>query len=309
MSARVVTGTFSVLALLLTGLVAAAPGTAESASGPGVKASVADRGAGRAADPVLVGAGDIASSGTGDSATASLVDAIAGTVFTVGDNVYDSGTAAQFTSYYAPTWGRFKARTRPAPGNHDYVTSGASAYYSYFGSLVGPSGRGYYSYDLGNWHVVSLNSEVPASTGSAQETWLRADLAASTRPCTLAYWHRPLFTSGANHGPSPETRPLFQALYDHGAEVVVTGHNHQYERFAPMNPAGTVDSARGVREFVVGTGGAAFYPFGSVQPNSQVRNSSTFGVLKLTLHQDGYTWAFVPQAGRTFTDGGTGSCH
>jgi len=245
-------------------------------------------------DPVLVGAGDIANSGSGDSATAALINNLpSANVFTMGDNVYDSGTTSEFNTYYEPTWGAFKARTRPAPGNHDYNTSGATGYHGYFGALAGPSGRGYYSYDLGNWHLVSLNSEVSMSVGSAQETWLRSDLAASTKPCTLAYWHQPLFTSGANHAPNAATRPLFQALYDYNAEVVVTGHNHQYERFAPMNP----------------TGGAGAYSFGTIQPNSEARSTGTFGVIELTLHANSYDWQFVPEAGKTYSDSGTTACH
>ncbi|NUT32341.1 MAG: DNRLRE domain-containing protein [Hamadaea sp.] len=260
-------------------------------------------------DPVLVGAGDIASSGSGDSATAALLDGISGTVFTMGDNAYPDGTASNFSTYYEPTWGRHKARTRPAPGNHDYHTSGATGYYGYFGTNAGPSGRGYYSYDLGNWHVVSLNSEISMSAGSAQEQWLRADLAASTKPCTLAYWHKPRFTSGANHAPNTSTGPLVQALYDYNADVIVTGHNHHYERFAPMNPSGAADSSRGIRHFVAGMGGASLYSFGTIQPNSQIRNNNTFGVLKFTLHAGSYTWQFVPEAGKTFTDSGTTACH
>jgi hypothetical protein len=263
-----------------------------------------------AADPVLVGAGDIALSGsTADSATANLLDGISGTVFTAGDNAYPDGTASNFTNYYEPTWGRHKARTRPSPGNHDYHTSGATGYYNYFGSNAGPSGRGYYSYDLGNWHVVSLNSEVSTSTGSAQEQWLRSNLAASTKPCTIAYWHKPRFTSGANHAPNTAIGPLVKALYDFNAEVVVAAHNHQYERFAPMNPSGSLDTARGIRHFVVGTGGAGLYSFGTIQPNSQARNNNTHGVLKLTLHSSSYDWKFVPVAGKTYTDSGTTACH
>ncbi|MEV4639741.1 DNRLRE domain-containing protein [Actinoplanes sp. NPDC049548] len=260
-------------------------------------------------DPVLVGAGDIANSGSGDTQTAALLDGIAGTVFTIGDNVYDNGTAAEFTSYYAPTWGRHKARTRPSPGNHDYNTSGATGYYGYFGAAAGPSGRGYYSYDLGSWHVVSLNSNISMVAGSAQEQWLRADLAASTKPCTLAYWHHPLFTSSANHAPSTATRPLYQALYDYNADVAVWGHNHVYERFGPMNPAGALDTARGLRPFVAGMGGANHYTFGTIQPNSEARNADTYGVLKLTLHANSYDWQFVPVAGKTYSDSGTGTCH
>jgi hypothetical protein len=261
-------------------------------------------------DPVLVGAGDIASSGSGDTATAALIAALPdATVFTVGDNAYPDGSATAFSSYYDPTWGAFKARTRPAPGNHDYLTSGASAYFDYFGAQAGPAGRGYYSFDLGGWHIVSLDSEIPMAAGSAEETWLRADLAASSQPCTLAYWHRPLFTSGAEHTSATATRPLFQDLYDAGAEVVVNGHNHQYERFAPMTPDGILDGARGIREFVAGAGGASLYGFGTIQPNSEARNSDTYGVLALTLHSNGYDWSFIPQAGKTYTDAGSGTCH
>jgi hypothetical protein len=262
-----------------------------------------------AADPVLVGAGDIATSGSGDSATANLLDGISGTVFTAGDNAYPDGTTSNFNTYYAPTWGRHKARTRPSPGNHDYHTAGATGYFGYFGANAGPSGRGYYSYDLGTWHIVSLNSEISMSVGSAQETWLRNDLAASTKPCTLAYWHKPRWTSGANHAPNTATGPLVQALYNRNAEVIVSGHNHQYERFAPMNPSGAADSARGIRQFVAGMGGAGLYSFGSIKPNSQARNNNTFGVLKLTLHANSYDWQFVHAAGGTYTDSGTTACH
>ncbi|GLZ38986.1 DNRLRE domain-containing protein [Actinokineospora sp. NBRC 105648] len=261
------------------------------------------------ADPVLVGAGDIADSGSGDTATANLLDGIPGTVFTTGDNVYTNGTTAEFNSYYNPTWGRHKARTKPSPGNHDYNTSGATGYYSYFGAQAGPSGRGYYSYDLGNWHVVSLNSEITKSAGSPQEQWLRADLAANTKPCTLAYWHKPRFTSGSNHAPDTTAGPLVQALYDYNAEVIVTGHNHQYERFAPMNPSGAADGARGIRHFVAGMGGAGFYSFGTIAANSEARNNNTHGVLKFTLHANSYDWQFVPEAGKTYADSGTNACH
>jgi Calcineurin-like phosphoesterase len=261
-------------------------------------------------DPVLVGAGDIADcNNSGDSATEALLDGIAGTVYTLGDNVYPNGTLNEFNNCYDPTWGQHKARTRPSPGNHDYNTSGAAGYFSYFGSLAGPSGVGYYSYDVGTWHVVSLNSEVAHGVGSTQEQWLRADLAASTQPCTLAYWHKPRFTSGANHAPDTTMTPLWQALYDFNADVVLSGHNHQYERFAPQDSNGNLDTARGLREFVAGTGGESHYSFATIQPNSEVRNSDTFGVLKLTLHANSYDWQFVPEAGKTFTDSGTTNCH
>ncbi|MEU1731685.1 DNRLRE domain-containing protein [Streptosporangium sp. NPDC020145] len=265
-------------------------------------------------DPVLVGAGDISNSGSGDSATAALLDSIPGTVFTLGDNVYNNGTTSEFNTYYDPTWGRHKARTRPVPGNHDYNTSGASGYYGYFGASAGDPSKGYYSYDLGaNWHVVVVNSNCSAvggcNAGSAQERWLRADLAASTKPCTVAMWHHPRYTSGANHSPDTSVAPIVQALYDNDADLILTGHNHQYERFAPINPANQLDNARGIRHFVVGSGGASHYSFGTILPNSEVRNSDTYGVLKVTLHANSYSWQFVPEAGKTFTDSGTTACH
>ena len=259
---------------------------------------------------VFVGAGDIAScSSTGDEATATLLDNIAGTVFTLGDNAYESGTAAEFTSCYDPTWGRHKSRTLPAPGNHDYTTPGATGYYGYFGSSAGDPAKGYYSYDLGAWHIIALNSAIDHSTGSAQEQWLKADLAASTKSCTLAYWHHPRFSSGAVHGDDPSVQPLWQALYDANADLVLSGHDHDYERFAPQTPVGVADPARGIREFVVGTGGRSHYAQGTLKANSEVFNGTTFGVLKLTLSTGSYAWEFVPIAGGTFTDSGTGNCH
>lgn len=263
-----------------------------------------------ATDPVLVGAGDIADGGNGASETAALIKSMPNaTVFTAGDNAYDSGSMNNYNSNYEPTWGAFKSRTRPAPGNHEYETSGAAGFYQYFGAIAGPSGQGYYSYDLGNWHIVALNSEVNMGAGSAQETWLRSDLAASKKPCTLAYWHEPLFTSGANHAPNRATRPLYQALYDANADIVVTGHNHQYERFAPQDPNGGADNGKGIVQFVAGTGGAGFYPFGTIQANSVARNSDTHGVVKFTLHSNSADYAFVPTAGGSFQDSGTITCH
>jgi len=259
-------------------------------------------------DPVFVGAGDISNcSHNNDEATAKLLDGIAGTVFTLGDNVYPDGAPAEFTNCYGPTWGRHKDRTRPAPGNHDYHTAGASGYYNYFGASAGDPSKGYYSYNLGAWHIISLNSEVGYAAGSAQEQWLRADLAANKSMCTLAYWHHPRFSSG-NHGNSTRSQAFWQALYDYGADVVLSGHDHTYERFGLQNPSAQADSTRGIREFVVGTGGAGLYPFPTIQPNSQVRNNTTFGVLKLTLHATSYDWQFVPIAGQTFTDSGTSNC-
>ena len=259
---------------------------------------------------VLVGAGDIAACGNDNAeATAKLLDNIAGTVFTMGDNAYPGGTAASFADCYEPSWGRHKARTRPSPGNHDYRTSGATGYYNYFGANAGPAGQGYYSFDLGDWHIVALNSNISMSAGSTQEQWLRADLAANTKRCTIAYWHHARFSSGTRHGSDTRSQTVWNDLYSAGAELIVVGHEHNYERFAPQTPTGVADSARGVRQIVVGTGGRGFYPFGTPLPNSEVRNNTTFGVLKLTLSADSYAWAFIPVAGKTFTDSGSGACH
>jgi uncharacterized protein YjdB len=260
---------------------------------------------------VFVGAGDISDCGNdGDESTAKLLDVIPGTVFTLGDNVYSSGTATEFTQCYDPTWGRHKARTKPAPGNHDYNTSGATGYYGYFGDLAGPSGRGYYSFDLGDWHIISLNSEVSMSAGGAEETWLRADLAASTKQCTLAYWHKPRFSSGTNHGSLASAQPLWQALYDFHAELILNGHEHNYERFAPQTPTGAADPTNGIREIISGTGGESHYnDEGTPLANSEVFNGTTFGVLKLTLGAGTYSWQFIPVAGQSFTDSGSGTCH
>ena len=266
-------------------------------------------------DPVFVGAGDITNCGrTEDEATAQLLDGIPGTVFTLGDNAYPDGTSAQFTDCYGPTWGRHKDRTRPAAGNHDYHVTGAAGYYTYFGSAASPldtnctsNCKGYYSYDLGAWHIIALNSEISYGAGSAQEQWLRADLAANQSTCTLAYWHKPRFSSG-QHGNNTGSQAVWQALYDYGADVVLNGHDHLYERFAPQNPSAQSDPTRGIREFVVGTGGASLYSFPTIQPNSEVRENTTWGVLKLTLHATSYDWEFVPIAGQTFSDTGSSNC-
>jgi hypothetical protein len=256
---------------------------------------------------VLVGAGDIADGGPGAEQTAQLLDQIAGTVFTTGDNAYPDGTATDFAARYEPTWGRHKARTRPSPGNHDYHTSGAAAYYAYFGGNAGPGGQGYYSYDVGDWHIISLNSEIAMNAGSAQEQWLRADLAANTNDCILAYWHKPRFSSGS-HGSSTASQPLWEALYEVGAEVIVVGHDHNYQRFAPQTPAGVADPARGIRQFVAGMGGAGHYTFGSPIANTEAYNMDTFGVLKFTLGPGAYSWEFIPVAGGTYSDSGSGVC-
>ena|SRR5579859_7149291 len=265
-------------------------------------------------DAVLIAAGDIASClSSGDEATAKLVSAISGTVATLGDNAYERGSGEEFASCYTPSWGAFKDRIRPAAGNHEYLTPGAQAYFDYFGAAAGAIGQGYYSYELGAWHVIVLNSQCwdvgGCGAAAPQSQWLKADLAAHPGRCTLAYWHTPRFSSGA-HGDSPLVQAFWDELYAAGAEVVLNGHDHDYERFAPQDPQGQADPARGIREFIVGTGGRSHYPFpGGPHPNTEARNDSTFGVLKVTLHSAGYDWQFVPVAGQTFTDSGSGACH
>ncbi len=258
----------------------------------------------------LVGAGDIADCDLeGDEQTAALLDTIAGTVFTAGDNAYSDGTALDFAQCYDASWGRHKKRTRPAPGNHDYRSSSGGPYFAYFGALAGDSGVGYYSYELGAWHVISLNSNIDMRAGSVQEQWLRADLAATRAHCVLAYWHHPRFSSGTKHGSQTKTAPLWQALHDSGADLVVSGHEHHYERFAPQTASGVADPDRGIRLFVVGTGGAKHYPFGTPIANSEVRDGDTWGVLKLTLSPDAYSWQFIPVSGGSLRDSGSGTCH
>lgn len=263
-----------------------------------------------ASDPVLVGAGDIAHcSSDGDEVTASLLDDIDGTVFTTGDNVYPDGTPEQFADCYDPSWGRHKSRTHPSPGNHDYHTEDAAGYFNYFGSMAGEPGKGYYSYDLGAWHIIVLNSNISVEAGSPQEQWLRTDLAAHPVACTLAYWHHPRFSSGTVHGSHASMQPLWQALYDYGADIVLAGHEHNYERFAPQDPWGRAASTRGIRQFVIGSGGRNHYSFRLLPAaNSEVRNDDTHGVLKLTLHPTNYTWEFIPEPGKTFTDSGNAPC-
>lgn len=282
-----------------------------------------------AGDPVIAAAGDIAcdpaaaayNGGAGvktqcrQRATSDLLLTIApDAVLTLGDNQYSTGTYDQFMASYDPTWGRLKGITRPAVGNHEYGTAGAAGYFQYFGSAAGDPAKGYYSFDIGAWHVVALNSNctvVDCSAGSAQTQWLRADLAAHPAACTLAYWHHARFSSGphGDESQSAAVAPLWQALYDAGADLVLNAHDHDYERFAPQTPAGAADAVRGLREFVVGTGGRSHYQVTTPIANSEVVDSTTFGVLALTLRATGYDWRFVPEAGATFTDSGSQTCH
>ena len=265
------------------------------------------------ADPVLVGAGDIGDCGTdGDEATAALLDGIAGTVFTAGDNAYPSGTTVDFQKCYDPSWGRYKARTRPAPGNHDWETQGLAGYLAYYGAAgQGAGGTSWYSYDLGTWHIIVLDSncdKVGCGADTPQGTLLAADLASSKAACTMAIFHHPRFTSG-EHGNEPVLDAFWRPLYAAGVDVIVNGHDHDYERFAPQDPDGKLDAARGIREFVVGTGGTTLRGFQKTAANSEVRLSNSWGVLKFTLHDGSYDVEFIA-AGNDFRDRGTAEkCH
>ena len=270
-----------------------------------------------AAFPVVMVAGDIACSPSSPKTpqqcrhkeTSDLIVARApDKVLTTGDNQYESGGLRAFRRSYDRTWGRFKEKTRPSPGNHEYDTPDAAGYFEYFGWRAGPQRRGYYSFNVGKWHLVALNSEIATDPSSAQVEWLRDDLAANESRCTLAYWHSPLFSSGA-HGNDSSVQPLWQELYAARADIVVNGHDHDYERFARLEPDGQRNRRRGIREFVVGTGGKGLRRFEDVKRHSLARNSRTFGVLKLTLRPAAYRWRFVPEPGKRFTDGGATRCH
>ena len=268
---------------------------------------------------VLVGAGDIASCAQpeGAQATAKLIEKIPGTVFAAGDLAYESGSPDEFEFCYGPTWGRFKDRTRPTLGNHEYGNPTAHGYFEYWGAQAGPAGKGYYSFDLGGWHIVALNTNCYArglggcGTGSPQEAWLKADLVNHPDACIVAYGHHALFGSGffTKHAVHPELKQLWQDLYAAHADLVLAGHEHSYERFAAQDPDGNPDTEHGIREIVVGTGGRSHTLLGFVSANSEVRNWDTFGVLKLTLFPGKYMWEFIPVEGRTFRDSGSGVCH
>lgn len=258
-------------------------------------------------EEVFVGAGDIAKCGVGDpEATSKLLDRIPGTVFTLGDNVQGDGSAEEYSQCYEPAWGRHLWRTFPTIGNHDYDGTGGRPYQAYFGTRSGPTGMAYYSHTLGAWHIVSLNSEIPAGSASQQYEWLKADLEEVAVPCILATWHRPLFSSGPSGG-SSRMRDVWRLLQQYGADVVLNGHDHHYERFAPQDADGR-RTASGIRQFVVGTGGYTLYGRATSHPNSEMFQARARGVLKLTLKSGSYDWAFVPVAGESFSDSGTESC-
>lgn len=295
--------TLSVAAAVIIAVAGLAPGSPAQAEDPEY--------------PLLIGAGDIATCYSyGAEATAQLIEEYpTAEVFSTGDSNQGSGSLDEYEMCFDPTWGRFKERIHPVPGNHDYVTPRAAGYFDYFGPAAGERGKGYYAYEVGDWLVIALNSvcieiQGGCGVGSPQETWLRRLLETSTKKCSAAYWHYPLFTSGSSYGPSYEMAPLYQALYDGGVEIVMSGHNHIYERFAPQTTRGVKDLDYGVRQFNVGTGGASHYGVGwKISANSEVRNTDTFGVLKLTLKPDSYDWEFLPEEGEIFTDQGSTDCH
>jgi hypothetical protein len=277
--------------------------------------------------PIIAAAGDIACDPAeapfnGGNGTATecrmratsdlLVGGAWDAVLLLGDNQYYTGTLAAYQASFGPTWGRLGSLLRPAPGNHEYLTPGAAGYYDYFGAAAGDRTKGWYSYELGTWHVVVLNSNCGdvggCGQGSSQLRWLAEDLAAHPTACTLAYWHHPRFSSGP-HGDDATYTDFWRTLYDAGADLVLVGHDHDYERFAPQTPSGQADPERGIRQFVVGTGGRETRLFPTIRPNSEARNERDLGVLKLRLRTDGYDWQFLPAAGGTYTDQGSGGCH
>ncbi len=294
-----------------------------------------------ASDPVIAAAGDIAcdpassnfNAGNGTSGLCRqkytsdlLVNAGLAAVLPLGDIQYYCGGYQAFLQSYDLSWGRVKSISHPVVGNHEYLTtpdsSGpstgcditndrAAGYFTYFGAAAGNPNQGYYSYDVGAWHLIALNSNCTDAGGcspvSPQGQWLQADLAAHSNFCTLAYWHIPLFSSGGRA--ELNSKDLWQILYDHNADLILNGHDHIYERFAPQDPNGVSDAIRGLREFIIGSGGANHTTLVTTAVNSEVRNTDTYGVLKLTLHPTSYDWQFVPEAGKTFTDSGTGVCH
>ena len=273
----------------------------------------------RAADPVIAAAGDVACgpAETGvfpcrqQSTSDVMVTMNPAAVLGLGDLQYDQGSLSDFNAFYQPSWGRLKAITHPVPGNHDGRLDAFSGYFDYFGSAAGPRPAGYYSFDVGTWHIVALNANcdfVPGGCdqGSPQERWLKADLQAHPAACTLAFAHQPLWASPTFA--EPRLEPLVQDLYDAKAEVLLTAHDHIYERYAPSDPAQHIDRANGIQQFIVGTGGRDLSGLAPAEPNVEVRDNTTFGVLRMTLHPSSYDWQFVPESGSGFTDAGTRAC-
>jgi acid phosphatase type 7 len=293
---------------------AASPGATVGSATPGLTLPPAvGPDASNAPTVTLLGAGDIADcSLDGAQATADLLAANEGWIFTAGDNAYEDGSAADYAACYGPTWGRFLDRTiLPAAGNHDWQTRGAAGYLGYFGTRAAPNGTTWYSMDLGTWHVVVLDSDCASvggcEAGSPQGRWLATDLRSSPARCTLAIWHHPRWSSGV-HGNDAEVGPFWDLLHEDGAELVINGHDHDYERFAPMDPSGKEERPGGLRELVVGTGGADLRSFTHAAANTEFRQAGTWGVLRLTLHPLNYDWEFVPASG-DIADSGSAPCH
>jgi hypothetical protein len=261
----------------------------------------------------ILAAGDIAMCGRpGDTQTAALLAQNPGTVLALGDQAYDSGLYTEYMSCYDPTWGPYKSKTYPVPGNHDYLTTGAAGYFQYFGSVAGNPSQGYYSFNLGSWHIIALNSNCVqvggCYQGNPQYNWLQSDLAANPAVCTLAFWHHPRFSSGLN-GDDVAMNDIWTLLYNSGADVVLSGHDHDYERFAPQDPNGNINTSRGIVQFVVGTGGSNFTALNSPrQPNSITGEDSIFGVLKMVLRSGSYSWQYLPVSAG-YSDSGTANCH
>ncbi len=296
-------------------------------AGVGVGITTSDLLTDKPAGQVMVGVGDIASCTQKlGLATAMLVDSIIKsdsvanvptTTFTLGDNVYSSGSEAQFAQCFTPSWGNPKLEVmknmHPTPGNHDYGTPQAAPYFKYFGNAAGVDGTGNYSYEVGKWHVIALNSEIVSGSEfsdadrSAQLKWLEKDLSDHEAACTIAYWHNPRYSSGW-HGSDAKFTPLWQTLYDHNVDLVLNGHDHDYERFRPMTPAGVLDTTKGITEIVAGTGGEELRGFNSLNPNSAYHIEGRAGVLMLTLGDDGWQSKFVEAGGRAW-DKASGKCH
>lgn len=283
-------------------------GQAAYAQSPSASSSVTIYAAGDIADCRKTPAANSDAMRTANQLQALLQTDPQARVLTLGDNTYPIGAPAEFSDCYHPTWGQFKANTHPAPGNHDYYTPKASGYFAYFGEQAGPQQRGYYRLQLGAWQVYSLNSYLKPDAHKEQLAWLKQELATHPARCTLAYWHHPLYSSGG-HGNSPRMQEVWDMLYEANAELVLAGHDHDYERFAPQDGKGKLDAARGIAQFVVGTGGSGLSPFKMRRANSEKAQNLVHGVLKLVLKEDGYDWQFLPVEANGFADAGSAACH
>ena len=301
----------ALLVLLILNVVACAS-SAPAGGGEYWPPSSASAAASATDDAVVLAAGDIAACDSdGDEATAALLDELDGTILAAGDLAYPDGTAGDFARCYDTSWGRHKDRTRPVPGNHEYETDGAAAYFEYFGAVAGDPAEGWYAFDVGEWRIIGLNSNCDEIGGcgaeSPQGVWLNEELETTQRACTLSYWHHPRWSSGEEHGSDDLTDAFWWLLHDAGADLVLTAHDHQYERFVPMDETGAADPD-GMAEFVVGTGGRSLYEFAEILPTSAVHDASTYGVLRLTLRADSYEWEFVAASDSPFEDSGNASC-